>query len=77
MLSFTGRKFLRYRIIGYSDDWFAFDVFAKEVVQVETFNTVMSVNHKLLEITNRLDDAIVEQLLYEQLTAFLTTPNKE
>jgi hypothetical protein len=37
----------------------------------------MSVNHKLEEITNRLDDAIVEQLLYKQLTVFLTTPNRE
>jgi xylose isomerase len=45
------------RAAGYDDDWFAFDVFAKEHDTVETFNTVMAMTRKLEALTDRIDDA--------------------
>lgn len=58
--------FYTLRKLGYDDDWYAFDVFAKEVDQVETFATVMEMTRKLEEITGRVDPAQMEPLLVER-----------
>jgi xylose isomerase len=65
--------------IGYCDDWYAYDVFSKEIDTVETFNTVTALTRRLEEIANRIDrremNALLEQrnpacslrYLYEQV----------
>jgi len=58
--------FYTLRKLGYEDDWYAFDVFSKEVDQVETFDAVMAMTRKLEEITDRLEPAEVEELLTER-----------
>ena len=58
--------FYTLRKLDYDDDWFAFDVFSKEIDQLETFNTVMAITRKLEEITDRLDVVKVEILLAER-----------
>ena len=58
--------FYTLRKLGYTDDWYAFDVFSKEVDQVETFDAVMAMTRKLEEITDRLDPIQVEKLLAER-----------
>jgi xylose isomerase len=58
--------FYTLRKLDYDDDWFAFDVFSKEIDQLETFNTVMAITRKLEEITDRLDVVKVEKLLAER-----------
>lgn len=58
--------FYTLRKLGYDNDWYAFDVFSKEVDQVETFGVVMAMTRKLEEITERLDPAEVEKLLAER-----------
>jgi xylose isomerase len=57
--------FYTLRKLGYDSDWYAFDVFSKEVDQIETFDAVMAMTHKLEAITDRLDPAAVEELLSE------------
>jgi xylose isomerase len=50
------------RKIGYRD-WFAYDVFAKEIDTAETFNAVTSITLKLMEISERLDSSQIEAML--------------
>ena len=47
-------------------DWFAYDIIPKEIDTVQTFNVVTNTTQKLMEISNRLDDAKVEALLAER-----------
>lgn len=54
------------RRLGYKDDWYAFDVFAKEIDQVETFDAVMQMTRKLEEIARRVDEGQMEQLMRER-----------
>jgi xylose isomerase len=53
------------RRLGYSD-WFAYDVCPKEIDTVQTFNVVISNTRKLMEISERLDDARIEALLAQR-----------
>jgi xylose isomerase len=41
--------------LGYSDDWYAYDVMSKEMDTVETFETVFKVTRKLENITQKID----------------------
>lgn len=58
--------FYTLRKLGYTDDWYAFDVFPKEIDTVDTFTAVMQLTRKLEEITDRIDVATMEQLLKER-----------
>lgn len=58
--------FYTLRKLGYDDDWYAFDVFSKEIDQVETFNAVMSLTRKLESITGRIEPERIERLLEER-----------
>jgi xylose isomerase len=58
--------FYTLRKLGYTDDWYAFDVFAKEHDTIETFNAVMSLTRKLEAITDRIDVTTMEALLAER-----------
>lgn len=53
------------RKIGYND-WFAYDVFPKEIDTVKTFNVVTACTLKLMEISQRLDESEIESLLRER-----------
>lgn len=56
-------EFLYYlKQLGY-DDWFAYDVFPKEIDTVRNFNAVTNATRKLIEVTSRLDDAKIAELL--------------
>jgi xylose isomerase len=48
--------------IGY-EDWFGYDVFPKEIDTVENFNVVTSTTLKLMEVTSRLDENKIAELL--------------
>jgi xylose isomerase len=58
--------FYTLRKLEYDDDWYAFDVFSKEIDQVETFNAVMSLTRKLESITDRIDPEKIEMLMEER-----------
>jgi hypothetical protein len=58
--------FYTLRKLGYTEDWYAFDVFAKEHDTIETFNAVMSLTRKLEAITDRIDVNMMEALLAER-----------
>lgn len=51
--------------IGY-DDWFAYDVFPKEIDTIETFNVVTENTLKLMEISQRIDKKKVKELLKDR-----------
>lgn len=59
--------------LGYDDDWYAFDVFSKEIDTVETFNAVMHLTRKLESITARIDKTQMETLLAERNPARTVT----
>ena len=54
------------RQLGYDDDWFAFDVFPKELDTVENYGAVMQLTRKLEEITDRIDVGKMEALMRER-----------
>jgi len=58
--------FYTLRKLGYTDDWYAFDVYPKEIDTVENFNAAMRLTRKLEEITGRIDAATMERLLKER-----------
>ena len=49
--------------MGYTDDWYAYDVFPKELDTVESFTTSLALTRKLEEITSRIDQETMEELL--------------
>ena len=58
--------FYTLRKLGYENDWYAFDVFPKEIDTVENFTAVMQLTRKLEAITDRIDVAKMEMLLAER-----------
>ncbi len=50
------------RKVGYHD-WFAYDVFPKEINTVENFKVVAEITLKLIEIAEKLDEAKIAELL--------------
>lgn len=54
------------RKLGYDDDWFAYDVFSKEIDTVETFNATVELTRKLESITDRIDQEKMETLVKER-----------
>ncbi|MBN1147109.1 MAG: sugar phosphate isomerase/epimerase [Anaerolineales bacterium] len=58
--------FYSLRKLGYDEDWYAFDVFSKEIDALETFNAVMHLTRKLEAITDRIDPGKMEVLLSER-----------
>jgi xylose isomerase len=58
--------FYTLRKLEYDGDWYAFDVFSKEIDQVETFDAVMSLTRKLESVADRIDPAKMESFLEER-----------
>ena len=54
------------RLLGYDDDWYAFDVYAKEIDLKEHFDAVVNITRKLERLTDRLDGEKMEKLLQER-----------
>ena len=54
------------RQLGYDDDWYAFDVYPKEIDTVNTFKAVVMLTRKLESITDRIDRKKMEALLGER-----------
>lgn len=52
--------------LAYDDDWYAFDVFAKEIDQVQTFDAVMRMTRKLESIAGRINRAEMDRLMAER-----------
>lgn len=50
------------RKLGYND-WFGYDVFPKETNTVENFKVVAEITLKLMQISEKLDDAKIAELL--------------
>ena len=54
------------RQLGYNDDWYAFDVYPKEIDTVNTFKAVVMFTRKLEALTGRIDRKEMEKLLEER-----------
>ena len=54
------------RRLGYDEDWYAFDVFPKEVDPVENFSAAMHLTRKLEAITDRIDTQRMDALMKER-----------
>jgi xylose isomerase len=52
--------------VGYTDDWYAYDVIAKEIDTIETFNTVTYLTRKLEALTKRIDRPQMAALMLER-----------
>jgi xylose isomerase len=61
--------FYTLRKLGYEDDWYAFDVYPKEIDTVQNFTAAMQLTRKLEAITDRIDVPTMERLLVERNSA--------
>ncbi len=57
------------RKLGYTDDWYAFDVYPKEINTIENFTAAFQLTRKLEAITDRIDPTRMEALLAERNSA--------
>lgn len=51
------------RRVGYTHDWYAYDVFPKEMDTVENFTAALAITRRLEGITDRIDEEEVRELL--------------
>jgi xylose isomerase len=61
--------FYTLRKLRYDNDWYAFDVYPKELNTEENYAAAMTLTRKLEAITNRIDPATMEALLVERNSA--------
>jgi len=61
--------FYTLRKLGYDNDWYAFDVYPKELDTVENFSAAFQITRKLEAITDRIDQTKMEALLAERNSA--------
>jgi xylose isomerase len=54
------------RLLGYNDDWYAFDVYAKEIGLKEHFDAVVTITRKMEQLTDRIDGQTMGMLLQER-----------
>lgn len=52
--------------VGYTNDWYAYDVMSKETDTVETFNTVTYLTRKLEALTDRIDRQHMAEMMSER-----------
>ncbi len=55
--------FYTLRKLGYDNDWYAFDVYPKELDTVENFSAAVTLTRKLESLTDRIDPTEMEALL--------------
>ena len=58
--------FYTLRKLGYDDDWYAYDIFSKELDTVENLTAGMRLTRKLEAITDRIDCDTMEALMTER-----------
>ena len=61
--------FYTLRKLGYDNDWYAFDVYPKELDTVQNFAAAIQLTRKLEAITDRIDVPTMERLLRERNSA--------
>ena len=61
--------FYTLRKLGYDNDWYAFDVYPKELDTIQNFTAAMQLTRKLEAITDRIDVPTMEGLLRERNSA--------
>ncbi len=61
--------FYTLRKLGYDNDWYAFDVYPKELNTEENYAAAMVLTRKLEAITDRIDPAVMEPLLAQRNSA--------
>jgi len=61
--------FYTLRKLGYQNDWYAFDVYPKELDTVENFSAAITLTRKLESLTDRIDPTKMETLLQERNSA--------
>jgi len=49
--------------LGYTDDWYAYDVMSKEIDTVGTFDTVLDVTRKLESLAEKIDRPTMQGLM--------------
>lgn len=54
------------RRLGYDDDWYAFDVFPKEIDTVETFSAAMRFTRNFERVAEGIDDSLLSELQAER-----------
>ena len=60
-------EFLYYlKLVGYTDDWYAYDVMSKEIDTAETFSAVTAITRKLEALAGRIDPAAMSQITAER-----------
>lgn len=60
-------EFLYYlKEVGYTDDWYSYDVFSKETDTLEIFNTVTALTRKLEAMADRIDRETMKGLLEQR-----------
>ncbi len=52
--------------VGYTDDWYAYDVMTKEIDTVEHFNAVTSITRKMEGMADRIDRTKMSELMRER-----------
>lgn len=53
-------------LVGYQDDWYAFDVLSKEVEPLDHFNLVTKLTRKIEELSDRLESDILEKIFKDR-----------
>ena len=58
--------FYTLRKLGYDGDWYAFDLFPKEINTVANYSAAFGLVRKIEEITDRIDPETMERLLRDR-----------
>ena len=52
--------------VGYTDDWYSYDIMSKEIDTVETFNATFHLTRKLEALTERIDQQQMDALMQDR-----------
>jgi xylose isomerase len=52
--------------VGYTDDWYAYDIMSKEIDTVQNFDVANRITRKLEELAASLDEKKIQELLNER-----------
>jgi xylose isomerase len=52
--------------VGYTDDWYSYDIMSKEIDTIETFNATFHLTRKLEALTERIDRKQMSALMQER-----------
>ncbi len=52
--------------VGYTDDWYSYDIMSKEIDTIETFNATFHLTRKLEALTERIDQQHMSVLMQDR-----------